>query len=82
MRVLRKVAEAIEGSSSEPPTDLTLKRTGYVLNATLPDSVAVDHVAPWFGQPGGAVVVKLDRVIAAYVDLGMVSSFTIGEQLE
>ena len=56
---------------SLPPTDLNLTRTGYVLDAPLPETCSVARAKPWFGQPGGGVMVVLDRVIAAYVDGGL-----------
>lgn len=62
---------------SLPPTDANEPRTGFVLDATLPDSCRVVRVEPWFGQPGGGVSVVLDRVIAYYVDQGALSPFAV-----
>lgn len=62
---------------SLPPTDLNLPRTGYVLNAPLPSGCTVSQVEPWFGQPGGGVMVTLDRVIAFYVDNGLLAPFSV-----
>ena len=62
---------------SLPPTDLNLPRTGYVLDAPLPDTCDVSTVEPWFGQPGGGVMVTLDRVIAYYVDGGVLAPFAL-----
>jgi len=60
---------------SVPPTDLTEPRTGYVLDRVLPDGCHLQRVEPWFGQPGGGLVVVLDRVIAYYVDTGVLAPF-------
>lgn len=65
---------------SLPPTDVNEPRMGFVLNATLPDSCPVARVEPWFGQPGGGVMVTLDRVIAYYVDQGVLSPFAVDPQ--
>lgn len=62
---------------SLPPTDLALPRTGYVLDAPLPEACTVSTVEPWFGQPGGGVMVTLDRVIAYYVDNGLLAPFSV-----
>ena len=62
---------------SLPPTDANEMRTGFVLNSPLPDSCRVVRVAPWFGQPGGGVSIVLDRVIAYYVDQGVLSPFAV-----
>jgi Tuberculosis necrotizing toxin len=62
---------------SLPPTDLNLTRTGYVLDASLPETCTVSKVEPWFGQPGGGVMVTLDRVIAYYVDVGVLAPFSV-----
>jgi Tuberculosis necrotizing toxin len=64
---------------SLPPTDLNLTRTGYVLEEPLPASCSVARVEPWFGQPGGGVTVALDRVIAYYVDQGVLAPFRVGD---
>jgi len=62
---------------SLPPTDANEPRMGLVLNAPLPDACRVVRVEPWFGQPGGGVSVVLDRVIAYYVDQGVLSPFAV-----
>lgn len=62
---------------SLPPTDANEARMGFVLEAPLPDACRVVRVEPWFGQPGGGVSVVLDRVIAYYVDTGLLSPFAI-----
>lgn len=62
---------------SLPPTDLNLPRTGYVLDASLPRTCTVSTVEPWFGQPGGGLMVTLDRVIAYYVDAGTLEPFSV-----
>lgn len=62
---------------SLPPTDILENRMGFVLNATLPDACRVVRAEPWFGQPGGGLMVVLDRVIAYYVDRGVVSAFQL-----
>lgn len=56
---------------SSPPTDLQLPRTGYLLKAPLPTAATVAPVVPWFGQPGGGVMVSLDRPIRYYYDVGL-----------
>lgn len=62
---------------SLPPTDLNLPRTGFVLNGPLPETTGVSQVEPWFGQPGGGVMVTLDRVVAFYVDNGLLVPFSV-----
>lgn len=62
---------------SLPPTDANEPRIGFVLSSPLPDSCRVARVAPWFGQPGGGVSVVLDRVIAYYVDTGVLAPFAV-----
>ncbi len=62
---------------SLPPTDANEARIGLVLNTPLPDTCRVVRVEPWFGQPGGGVAVVLDRVIAYYVDTGVLSAFAV-----
>lgn len=65
---------------SVPPTDLNEQRMGFVLHAALPAASRLERVRPWFGQPGGGLMVTLDRVIAYYVDQGSLVPFaTIGE---
>ena len=63
---------------SLPPTDANEPRMGFVLDQVLPDACQVVRVEPWFGQPGGGVAVVLDRVIAYYVDHGVLAPFAIG----
>lgn len=60
---------------SLPPTDLNEERMGFVLRTTLPEASRVERVRPWFGQPGGGLMVTLDRVIAYYVDAGVLEPF-------
>ncbi len=60
---------------SLPPTDLTQPRTGYVVTDALPAEASVERVPPWFGQPGGGVLVRLPRVISYYVDVGLLLRF-------
>lgn len=62
---------------SLPPTDANEPRFGLVLDAALPDTCRVVRVEPWFGQPGGGVAVVLDRVIAYYVDRGVLAPFAV-----
>lgn len=62
---------------SLPPTDANEPRFGLVLDAELPDTCRVVRVEPWFGQPGGGVAVVLDRVIAYYVDRGVLAPFAV-----
>lgn len=62
---------------SLPPTDANEPRIGLVLDAALPDTCRVVRVEPWFGQPGGGLAVVLDRVIAYYVDRGVLTPFAI-----
>lgn len=62
---------------SLPPTDANEPRIGFVLGAPLPDTCRVRLVQPWFGQRGGGVAVVLDRVVAHYVDQGLLSPFAI-----
>jgi hypothetical protein len=62
---------------SLPPTDLNEERMGFVLTTALPDTSRVARVRPWFGQPGGGLMVTLDRVIAYYVDAGVLEPFAV-----
>lgn len=62
---------------SLPPTDLNEQRMGFVLTTTLPDTSRVERVRPWFGQPGGGLMVTLDRVIGYYVDAGVLEPFAV-----
>ncbi|SEB81897.1 Protein of unknown function [Nocardioides exalbidus] len=66
---------------SLPPTDANVARIGLVLTAPLPDSCSVVRVEPWFGQPGGGVSIVLDRVIAYYVDQGVLAPFAIDAEV-
>lgn len=65
------------GERSLPPTDLSLPRTGYVLNGQLPEGASVEVVPPWFGQPGGGVMLRLGRVIRYYCDTGLLQRFVV-----
>lgn len=60
---------------SLPPTDLQERRTGYLVAAPLPPEAVVEQLPPWFGQPGGGLVVRLPRVIRYYVDTGLLFRF-------
>lgn len=62
---------------SLPPTDANEVRMGFVLNSPLPEACRVSLVEPWFGQPGGGVAIVLDRVIAYYVDQGVLAPFAV-----
>lgn len=62
---------------SLPPTDLNQPRTGYLVTRALPGSTTVQVAPAWFGQPGGALVLRLDRVIAAFVDEGYLTPFSV-----
>jgi hypothetical protein len=62
---------------SVPPTDLTEPRVGYLLAGPLPEGCRVRVVEPWFGQPGGGVLVELDRVIAYYCETGLLERFAV-----
>lgn len=64
---------------SSPPTDLELPRTGYLLKAPLPTAATVAPVVPWFGQPGGGVMVSLDRPIRYYYDTGLLDRIDLRE---
>lgn len=63
---------------SSPPTDVQLERRGYLLRRPLPASARVSPVVPWFGQPGGGVMVTLDRPVRWYCDTGLVDAFAPG----
>lgn len=63
------------GARSLPPTDLNEDRMGFVLTTALPETSRVELVRPWFGQPGGGLMITLDRVIAYYVDAGVLEPF-------
>lgn len=60
---------------SLPPTDLNEERMGFVLDQPLPEACRLQRIEPWFGQPGGGLAVVLDRVIAYYVDTGVLTPF-------
>ena len=62
---------------SSPPTDLELPRRGYLLRRPLPPTVRVSPVVPWFGQPGGGIMVLLDRPVRWYYDTGHVDAFAV-----
>ncbi|MBA3783242.1 MAG: glycohydrolase toxin TNT-related protein [Nocardioides sp.] len=62
---------------SLPPTDLNEVRSGYVVSRALPATCRVGVVPEGFGQPGGGLLVKLDRVLAYYVDIGMLTPFAV-----
>lgn len=62
---------------SAPPTDLHLPRTGYLVRQAIPASVRVEPVAPWFGQPGGGMMVTLDRPIRWYHDTGRLDAVDV-----
>ena len=62
---------------SAPPTDLRLPRTGYLVRQPLPDTTAVSPVAPWSGQPGGGVLVVLERPLRHLVDTGHLEPFAV-----
>lgn len=63
---------------SLPPSDLDEDRIGFVLNEPLPATCRVERVPAWFGQPGGGLMVTLDRVIAYYADTGTLGPFAVG----
>jgi len=56
---------------SSPPTDLQLPRTAFVLRAPLSGAVRVGPIQPWFGQPGGGIMIPLERPIRWYYDTGI-----------
>jgi hypothetical protein len=56
---------------SSPPTDLQLPRTAFLLRAPLSGGVRVGPLQPWFGQPGGGIMITLDRPIRWYYDTGI-----------
>jgi hypothetical protein len=62
---------------SLPPTDLNADRIGFVLTTALPEAARVSLAPAWFGQPGGGVTITLDRVIAYYVDTGVLAPFAV-----
>ncbi|MBC7633918.1 TNT domain-containing protein [Aeromicrobium sp.] len=57
---------------SAPPTDLELSRTVFLVRAPLGGAVSVGPVQPWFGQPGGGILVTLERPVRWYYDTGVV----------
>ena len=62
---------------SAPPTDLQLPRTGYRVLQPLPPTTGVAPVVPWFGQPGGGILVSFDRPLRFYVDTGHLEPFAV-----
>lgn len=62
---------------SVPPTDLAMRRTGYYLAKPFPRGTDVGIVAPWFGQPGGGVMVSLASTIAPHVSNGYLQPFDV-----
>lgn len=62
---------------SSPPTDLALPRRGWLLREPLPDTVRVAPVVEWFGQPGGGILVTLDRPVRWYYDTRRVDAFAV-----
>ena len=62
---------------SSPPTDLRLPRTGYLVRRPLPDSTTVSPVVPWFGQPGGGILVVFERPLRHLVDTGHLEPFAV-----
>ncbi|MGI4895214.1 MAG: glycohydrolase toxin TNT-related protein [Janthinobacterium lividum] len=63
--------------SPGPPTDLQLERLVYEVARPLPPEVVITPVVAWFGQPGGGVMVSLDRSVRAYVESGALLAFTL-----
>lgn len=62
---------------SLPPTDLALPRRGWLLREPLPATCRVSTVSPWFGQPGGGVMVTLDRPARWYDDTSRLDAFAV-----
>lgn len=62
---------------SLPPTDLEEPRTGYVLTDVLPPSSSIEVLPGGFGQPGGGVAVRLDRVIRRGCEDGLLQRFSV-----
>jgi hypothetical protein len=59
---------------SAPPTDLDLPRAFFRIAQPLPSTVPVGQIQPWFGQPGGGIVVQLNRPVRWYVDEGLLDA--------
>jgi hypothetical protein len=82
MRTVREVAPdrryqtPMPGRSS-PPTDTQRPHHCYVTLRELPPSVTYGQVAPWFGQPGGGILVSLDRVVRWYYDAGFLDEVVV-----
>ena len=62
---------------SSPPSDLELTRTGYLVRRPLPESTSVSPVVPWFGQPGGGILVSFERPLRYLVDTGHLEPFAL-----
>lgn len=62
---------------SSPPSDLELPRTGYLVRQPLPDTTTVSPVVAWFGQPGGGILVVLERPLRHLVDTGHLEPFAV-----
>lgn len=62
---------------SLPPTDLSEERHGYLVTRALPSSCRVRTLPAHFGQPGGGLVVELDRVLAFHVETGRLAPFGV-----
>jgi hypothetical protein len=62
---------------SSPPTDLQQPYHAYITLRELPPSAIYGQIAPWFGQPGGGVMVSLDRVVRWYYDAGFLDEVTL-----
>jgi hypothetical protein len=63
---------------SSPPTDLQLNRTAFVLQTPLGPEVSVSAIRPWFGQPGGGIMVSLGHPIRWYYDTGILDVLPLG----
>lgn len=62
---------------SSPPSDLVQPYHSYVTLRTLPPTVTYGAVAPWFEQPGGGVMVALDRSLRWYYDAGFLDEVVL-----
>lgn len=62
---------------SSPPSDLELPRTGYLVRRPLPGTTTVSPVVPWFGQPGGGILVVFERPLRHLVDTGHLEPFAV-----
>lgn len=67
---------------SSPPTDLQLDRTAFVLRTPLGPEVSVSAVRPWFGQPGGGIMVTLGHPIRWYYDKGILDVLALRDTRE